>query len=513
MALERSTSGEQAWLGVFEAEHVLWLPVFYFFAFSPPGPAVSAGVAVLLSLRAFVSARPDRILKTGIGLCFLPSEPGLWFYHAVLLFVVMGMLVRQELRVDRTTRLLFLWATWCLVSYLFSQRFGLNGLSIWIYALTFWSSVLGFIVAANSQIEGAVRRSIGRFLLGCLVIQAGFAGWVALAYYSENASVRIADWGFGSTYVSLPFLYVVGISLAAGPWIRALVFRGRPRRRTEAVKPLMLLTLLTGALVITGSKTVIFSYAISVGVGLGLPVLFVALYRRMRLLAVVSLGAALSIGGVWGAWHLIHDLYGTGYLKTWIVDDTGPGGYAVNHKYVFLERAFDEIPNAYDSWVLGTGPGTVGSRASNIRAYDTMYKTDAKLEMISRVLPAYTSPPARAYFSDLYQEGFATTSTYRSATLSQPFSSLISLLVETGVGGFLVFAGVLFHLMRIGLQVGRDHPDRAAQGLGLATYSVTLCLAILALFDTYLERPTMMTAYWILVGMTAQSLRQARVAK
>jgi hypothetical protein len=496
---------------IFEKQHILWGVLFFLFAFFSVPKSFALAVAAAFSLWAFLRFRMDQILKTGIGLCFLPAEIGVWAFHLVLLQVLLVFLVKQRVRLDRATRLLGLWVCWCAVSYVLSQRIETNLPAFWLFLATFGSSLLAFFIAANSGISSDSCRSVLGFFFGCLVLQGLIIALFALRNLLESGQITPSDWAFGSTYISLPILTVAGLLYLLTPRLMSALF---PKTRIRAQKIGFKGLLLTGCafcmLVLISSNVVNYSAILAVGFGLGLPVFFVSLHRRLRLGWVITIGVFLAAGSFVGSWMLIYHLYGPTYLERWVVGGVGPGGVGINHKYIFLTRALHDIPEQYGTWLTGTGPGTVGSRASNIRAYDTMYKDPNRLDYTSKIMSAHTSLPARRYFSDLYQETFAKAAKYRSASLSQPFSSLISLFVELGIVGLLLFGSFLWCLMRVSIMNAASHPDPFFRRLSLMFYFLTLCLLSISVFDTYFERPTVMTVYWIFAGLVVQGARKGQ---
>ncbi|HCR17601.1 MAG TPA: hypothetical protein DIU35_08960 [Candidatus Latescibacteria bacterium] len=493
--------------GIWEQQHLLWGCVFYAFAFYPFSQTAALGLAIVISLWAFIRFKISIILKTGLGLCFLPSEVGLWFYSLVLLQVLLVLLIRDKVRINKLSRLLLLSIGWIVVSHILGQRIDTNWLSLWLFLLTFGSPMLAFFVAANSGLKLADLHGIFTFFLGCLAIQGSLILVKASHLWWETGKVTISDWGFGSTYMSLPFLTAIGILYLLSPWLRRRLFN----RYTVPVwgipgnKSSLLLLLLCLTLFLTGSKVVLCSLVLAVGVGLGLPTFFVTLHRWIRLKWTIVVGVFLAFSSIVGTWTVVHYLYGSNYMATWVKGKTGPGQQPVNHKYVFLQRALGAIPRQFDTLLTGTGPGTVGSRAANLRAYDTMYKSPSQADVISRILPAYTGLVARSYFSDLYQEEFAKVAKWRSGTLSQPFSSLISLFVEFGIVGLLLFGTFVWNLLRTTVEISARNVDDLFARMGLTVYLTTLCLSCMTIFDTYLERPTLMIAYWLFAGLVLQS--------
>ena len=487
-------------LVVWSSNLFVWMPVFTWITFFSPERSQVHIVAGILAVWGFRRLNPLDILRTGIGLSFLPSEPALWGYQGLVLSTLVFLNVKRPLAAHRDFRWLGTWFCWCFISYLISQFREPNLLSFWLFAVTFGGSIVVVFLPSSFGLDRDALRATFGFFLGCLLIQAAFLVWQAAVIFAQTSRLIPGDWGIGSTYVSLPFLLALGIFYLISGRVLGTFYRRRLVQSGRGREFVYLLVLLA-ALILTGSKTIMYSSVLVCAIGILLPILIVTVWRDLRLWSVVVLGVLLLFCASVGSWSVIAHHYGPNYLMTWVHEEPGPGGEPTNHKYKFLVRAVSDIPATFGTWIIGTGPGTAGTRASNLRAYDTMYKTPQQLEMAEDTFNAFTSTPARRYFSDLYQEGFAKSSTHRSATLSQPFSSLISLLVETGFCGLLLFSFFVWRLLRTLARMCGSDRDPFVRRVSLALLLGTLAVGILSFFDTFLERPTMMLPFWILLSL------------
>lgn len=116
-------------------------------------------------------------------------------------------------------------------------------------------------------------------------------------------------------------------------------------------------------------------------------------------------------------------------------------------KFIFMERVFIEMLNSYPmEWLFGTGPGTLGTRSSNIVAYDTLYKPiNYNFESI---FPAFSSFWTRKYLGDLWTKDIHDQIGGFSAILVYPFNGISSVKGELGLIGALIFFFFFFSISR-----------------------------------------------------------------
>ena len=112
--------------------------------------------------------------------------------------------------------------------------------------------------------------------------------------------------------------------------------------------------------------------------------------------------------------------------------------YKYEHKAIFYRRIFSHFPKTYGylRWIIGTGPGTLGSRASNSLAYDTLYK---KRKRLPSFIPPHTSKWSKKYLVDLWQKEYAEGIWEKSSILAMPFCGVCSIKGELGFIGLIIF--------------------------------------------------------------------------
>lgn len=109
-----------------------------------------------------------------------------------------------------------------------------------------------------------------------------------------------------------------------------------------------------------------------------------------------------------------------------------------NYKYYYFDRTvFEELkgPRAF----LGFGIGHYGSRIANMFGYDYMYRDANEINrFVSRYFDSFILPEYRRYASQ-YSNQIVQEIRWRSAILTYPYSSLMAILAENGIIGFLLF--------------------------------------------------------------------------
>ncbi|MEP2303922.1 MAG: hypothetical protein ABJI10_05460 [Ekhidna sp.] len=179
-----------------------------------------------------------------------------------------------------------------------------------------------------------------------------------------------------------------------------------------------------------------------------------------------------------------------------------------NHKYLYMKRTFEGQGRNWLQYLIGTGPGTCGSRAANSRAYDSMYKKEGSMTL--SFLPAKTSPFAEKILVDLYQYDYAVNSRWRSALLGNPFNSFTAIFIEFGLVGFLFFMIFHFKALILALKLELFSPNYKA--LTTATFLTISSLMVMGWMDQSYEQPFPMFILMTLSGITISKFYEAKRA-
>lgn len=120
------------------------------------------------------------------------------------------------------------------------------------------------------------------------------------------------------------------------------------------------------------------------------------------------------------------------YIGTYLYNDD------YNFKYQYYEGTLTEEivgPHLF----TGYGIGQYGSRIANMLGYESMFKTESTLNsVIEKTFPSAMIPEYEKYAS-LYSDSVGENIRWRSAILTYPFCSLLSIIGELGLLGYFVF--------------------------------------------------------------------------
>ena len=477
---------------------LLWMGRVQLLHLPDAAPLICCGVVVAY---AHLRQRISTYLKVGVGLLFLGNEYVGFAYAVSLVPVAILMRLRQDYVVSGPQRWLWRLLAWCFFVYLLSLHREWNPGAFPTYLVTFGSSMVLFALAVQIGHNADVARGLIQFLGICLLWQS----FLVVTHGVMNGWLGDpGDWVVGSTrQPEISFAFATGLFCGIGSFLTrreaVSIQSSRALFRHRGVTVAFVL-LMGWMLHLTHTR--ILNYSVLSAMGLGLPSLLAVgpMARVVRRKWLGAVGAAMALMAGFLLWDLV-TVPSTSFGDTGMVYVRNP---SYNHKAVFLRRALGDIPNVYGTWLTGTGPGTVGTRAANSRAYDTLYKPQGA--RVPSWIRAYTSGPAREYFVDLYQSSFVEM-TGKSQTLASPFSSVISIFVELGLVGALLSSVVLCLLLRCFVRLTYLDREPIYQTLGIALLLYTLTLAMASFLDTMLERPLMMMPYWIFSGIAVGRLR------
>ncbi|MEZ7892946.1 MAG: hypothetical protein QMC67_14485 [Candidatus Wallbacteria bacterium] len=168
-----------------------------------------------------------------------------------------------------------------------------------------------------------------------------------------------------------------------------------------------------------------------------------------------------------------------------------------SNKYLFYNRIFLDMFNENKLiWIFGTGPGTLGSRASNFLSYDTIY-TQSKNIVEIFILPK-TSYWVKIYLADLWTEDIVNNVKWHSAVLTYPFSGINSLKAEIGLVGIVFYIGIIFLIIQKLFNNFFFEKELLIKKIILTLTLVFITIPILLLFDNYQEQPQIMIPLFLI---------------
>ena len=172
----------------------------------------------------------------------------------------------------------------------------------------------------------------------------------------------------------------------------------------------------------------------------------------------------------------------------------------LNKKASFYINAFSNNRGIMQ-YLIGYGPGTCGSRAANLRAYDTLYKgPSSQANALKGILPAYSGECTRRFLAPLYNEDYAANASYRSAILGNPFASWPALMLEVGLIGFTLLIWGIARLLLVCRHWFAYIPDIGR--VFAATAGITLiAMCVVSLVAQGLENPYLSFFLWFSLAM------------
>jgi hypothetical protein len=172
----------------------------------------------------------------------------------------------------------------------------------------------------------------------------------------------------------------------------------------------------------------------------------------------------------------------------------------MNHKSAFIRRGFIYLLRN-NLLFMGTSPGTLGSRASNLRSRDILYKPQGQQLLF---LGNFSSPATKEVYRGLYTEEYHRSAASFINILAQPFSSLFSFIFENGIIGTLLLLLCLFYSMRVFINYHNIHAIESC---------LMICLIFLwGIFDTIWERPFIMGVFYLILAINFRSLQSESTA-
>ncbi len=162
-----------------------------------------------------------------------------------------------------------------------------------------------------------------------------------------------------------------------------------------------------------------------------------------------------------------------------------------NTKFEYMNATLNEKLKGYH-FLIGYGQGQYGSRIANLRAYEYMAKSEGLAKKLSKIVSPYVLEEYKDQASK-YNEKFVEFIPNMSAVLAYPFSSIISIIAEVGMLGFIAY------LMFFNSIANRSKVREA--------HLIVIILLFLMIFDSYFEMTSGIGMFWIMMGTLSVSLK------
>lgn len=162
-----------------------------------------------------------------------------------------------------------------------------------------------------------------------------------------------------------------------------------------------------------------------------------------------------------------------------------------NTKFEYIDSTLNEKLKGYH-FLIGYGQGQYGSRIANLRAYEYMAKSEGLATKLSKILSPYVLEEYKDQASK-YDEKFVEFIPNMSAVLAYPFSSIISIIAEVGMLGYIAY------LMFFNSIANRSKIKEA--------HLMVIILLFLMIFDSYFEMTSGIGMFWIIMGTLSVPLK------
>jgi glycosyltransferase involved in cell wall biosynthesis len=155
-----------------------------------------------------------------------------------------------------------------------------------------------------------------------------------------------------------------------------------------------------------------------------------------------------------------------------------------NTKFEYIDSTLNDKLKGYH-FLIGYGQGQYGSRIANLRAYEYMAKSEGLATQLSKVLSPYVLEEYKDQASK-YDDKFVEFIPNMSAVLAYPFSSIIAIIAEVGILGFIAYL-MFFNSIANRSKVKELH-------------LIVIILLFLMIFDSYFEMTSGISMFWIIMG-------------
>jgi len=389
-----------------------------------------------------------------------------------------------------------------------------NILSFPLWLMSFGSGLLLFIYYSKLNYSEKDLSNIFYFFVKLILLQL----LLVFIQLLKHGKIEQGDWGIGSLnnahlvgfYLSILLIYCLKPF-----WIRFLPLDRDKMYFKDFLKLFMWLFLLVPFLILCDAKVFYGLVLLSVGLFfIGFIIwfvlknnLFIKKKNKFIFLGCLLFVILLSISPA------IFNFYGSHFSKSDFTLSDTIDNYTVNEKsnqkYILYQRVFKDfyVNEGFPIYILGTGPGTFDSRASNSRAYDTLYKKGGP--KIPEFISPYSSDYTKKYLADLYTENIALSTGGRSSLLSIPFAGIASLKAELGIIGLFLFLFICYssiYIISKELIIKNKNP---AIGFVLSVWWGFLPFAMV--FDNIQEDPHFVIPLYLLTAVSLSYKKEEEI--
>lgn len=399
-------------------------------------------VSVALSINVIYFGSKATQIKTLIGLSFLGNEV---FLMTIPLLLILKFFINKEKfkTVTKTSVAVLFFFCYSVLLLIITNLTDFSFLTIVFWFISFGSLFPMFILCSSNRYNTSEALDIFSFFEKLILVQIP----ILVIQGAIHRDFHPGDsWpGSGGNSIITGFYFSMLLLLM---FIRGLVKLDRRVSVWSVVsaRNVVLLGILIVLMYFNDSKLIVLCFIVATVFYF----LFLLLLRYLtRPRPVFLLKIVASIALMFFAGYLILGVSRI-YVKENLDSDKGLTALSIytspeldkkgmNAKYILYKRVYvDLLKENPTAWFIGAGPGKLGSKASNMLAYDILYKTEDQARLPGFV-PAYSSAITRSYMADLWTREIVETSKWRSTMLSMPFAGLVTIKAEYGVPGLLFF--------------------------------------------------------------------------
>jgi hypothetical protein len=469
-------------------------------------------VALILAFIAIYFTGKTTQINALLGLSFLGSEIFLFALPVLFLPKFISFFFVKNVRIKKLQFIVCGFLIYAIALIVVTSVTDFSILNTLLWFLIFGAYLFFFVYYARFEYNETDASVIFGFFFKLIILQL----LVVLLQFPIHRDLHPGDSWTGTSGNSV----VVGFFL-----FLLLIYKLVPRiikpDKTDKLftkQNIQLLVIIGVVLYLNDSKMIILSFLVAVILYI-LNVLLLRFLTKFRIgqfykVVVATVFLILAYKGI----LFMANVYGqikysaTGGINTVLREYFNPrlGETGTNAKFILYKRIYSDcLDDSPLVWLFGVGPGKFGSKASNIMAYDILYKDESQVRLPS-FIPPYSNYWTRKYMSDLWTKEIALTSRFRSATLSFPFAGLITIKGEFGFIGLLLFLGVTYafsyYLLRKAYAL--EHPKFRKWAIVLSIF--WFALPVHMIFDNFQEKTYIMLPM-LLTSAVLYSLNNKRI--
>jgi hypothetical protein len=407
---------------------------------------------------------------------FLGAEVGLLLF--TFSFLLSCLLQRSRVSLDRKFGPVIILFFYSLAIFFINSIFEFLPLNYILWIMVFFGPYAIYYFAIDLSLNFQQGHRVKIFMFSLVILQVillVFQGWIAGSYSP-------GDWAIGTFLDAHKLGFILSF---------AMFYFGFKWVSDRKWSYLFYVCLISPFLYMCDAKAVLLSAFLAV-ILLSLMSLVNAKIASIIFNRVFAFYVAIALLLV-----LVTFPFTSTLLNTWAdFSDTYLYGDYTSSKYqIYVKVWVDMFHDSPFHWLLGVGPGSLASKASNMLSADILWKPDGG---IANLLPVSSSSWTKDYMAGLFGYRVVDKIPYVSAVLVYPFSGFISIKAELGLLGLALYLYVNFYMLKKGIY-GRD----SSLNKTLALSGVVIFISLL--FDNYHEQLPIIGLFFLFLGLNTAS--------